>query len=172
VTGMNDQSTTTQFQILCVCTGNICRSPTAEAVLKQRFGKAALDIMIDSAGTHGYHIGAAPDQRSQHAGQVRGYDFTGQRARQLTADDFDLFDLILAMDQGHLNILKQQQPGNSRAEIRLMLSFLPPDHRDADTDDVPDPYYGGTGGFEHVLDLIEAAADGVINDVLSRLKQN
>ena len=125
---MSIQSLTPAFRILCVCTGNICRSPTAEAVLRQRFDAAGLDVAIDSAGTHGYHIGSGPDRRSQQAGKSRGYDFTGQRARQVEAADFDRFDLILAMDQGHFDSLIRQKLDNSRAEIALMLSFLPPDH--------------------------------------------
>ncbi len=166
---MSKQSPATTFRILCVCTGNICRSPTAEAVLRQRFDAAGLDVAIDSAGTHGYHIGSGPDRRSQQAGKSRGYDFTGQRARQVEAADFDRFDLILAMDQGHFDSLMRQKLDNSRAEIALMLSFLPPDHDFGAGLDVPDPYYGSEGGFEHVLDLIEAAADGIILDIRSRL---
>ncbi|HCI47811.1 MAG TPA: protein-tyrosine-phosphatase [Rhodospirillaceae bacterium] len=169
---MSIQSLTPAFRILCVCTGNICRSPTAEAVLRQRFDAAGLDVAIDSAGTHGYHIGSGPDRRSQQAGKSRGYDFTGQRARQVEAADFDRFDLILAMDQGHFDSLIRQKLDNSRAEIALMLSFLPPDHDFGTGLDVPDPYYGSEGGFEHVLDLIEAAADGLVLDIRSRLNPN
>lgn len=169
---MSKQSPATTFRILCVCTGNICRSPTAEAVLRQRFDAAGLDVAIDSAGTHGYHIGSGPDRRSQQAGKSRGYDFTGQRARQVEAADFDRFDLILAMDQGHFDSLIRQKLDNSRAEIALMLSFLPPDHDFGTGLDVPDPYYGSEGGFEHVLDLIEAAADGLVLDIRSRLNPN
>lgn len=169
---MSIQSPTTAFRILCVCTGNICRSPTAEAVLRQRFDAAGLDVAIDSAGTHGYHIGSSPDRRSQQTGKSRGYDFSGQRARQVEAADFDRFDLILAMDQGHFDSLIRQKLDNSRAEIALMLSFLPPDHDFGTGLDVPDPYYGSEGGFEHVLDLIEAAADGLVLDIRSRLNPN
>ena len=169
---MSIQSLTPAFRILCVCTGNICRSPTAEAVLRQRFDAAGLDVAIDSAGTHGYHIGSGPDRRSQQAGKSRGYDFTGQRARQVEAADFDRFDLILAMDQGHFDSLIRQKLDNSRAEIALMLSFLPPDHDFGTGLDVPDPYSGSEGGFEHVLDLIEAAADGLVLDIRSRLNPN
>ena len=163
------------FRILCVCTGNICRSPTAEAVLRHKFAAAGLaqKVAIDSAGTHGYHVGDGPDPRSQAAGEERGYDFSGQTARKLTVEDYDAFDLILAMDRGHLSIMEQQKPGQSRAELIMMRAFSPPEHQDANQPlDVPDPYYGAAQGFEEVLDLIEAAADGVVADVASRLKTN
>lgn len=163
------------FRILCVCTGNICRSPTAEAVLRQKFQQAGLsnNVEIDSAGTHGYHIGASPDPRSKAAGIARGYDFTGQAARKLEAQDYEHFDLILAMDQGHMAIMEQQKPGNSRAELMMMRAFSPPDQQSTGQPaDVPDPYYGADRGFDEVLDLIEAAADGVVADVASRLKKD
>lgn len=161
------------FRILCVCTGNICRSPTAEAVLRQKFALAGLEgqVEIDSAGTHGYHIGDRPDPRSQRAGEARGYNFHGQRARQLQPQDYDDFDLILAMDRGHLAIMQHQKPATSRAELILIGAFSPPEHQHTNQPaDVPDPYYGSADGFNEVLDLIEAAADGVVADVASRLK--
>ncbi|MEO0394067.1 MAG: low molecular weight protein-tyrosine-phosphatase, partial [Pseudomonadota bacterium] len=159
----------------CVCTGNICRSPTAEAVLRQKFSTAGLtdQVTIDSAGTHGYHIGDAPDPRSQAAGQARGYDFRGQQARKLTAGDYDHFDLILAMDAGHLSMMEAAKPANSRARLAMMRAFGPPHTCGSDqAADVPDPYYGGTQGFDHVLDLIEQAADGLVRDVASQLKNH
>ena len=161
------------FRILCVCTGNICRSPTAEAVLRHKFTAAGLgqQVVIDSAGTHGYHIGDSPDPRSRAVGEARGYDFTGQAARKLSAQDYHDFDLILAMDRGHLSIMEQQKPANSRAELIMMRAFSPPEHQHPNQpQDVPDPYYGAAQGFDEVLDLIEAAADGVVADVASRLK--
>ena len=165
--------TSSRFRILCVCTGNICRSPTAEAVLRQKFSAAGLSdrVTVDSAGTHGYHIGASPDPRSQAAGHARGYDFTGQSARKLTPQDYDRFDLILAMDQEHMTIMTDARPGNSRARLVMMRAFgatgTEQPQRPAD---VPDPYYGGSQGFEQVLDMIEEAADGVVADVASQLK--
>ena len=134
--------------VLFVCLGNICRSPTAEAVFRARAGES--DIKIDSAGTAAWHVGNPPDPRSRAEGERRGYSFEGQAARKVTAADFHDFDFILAMDRSNLNDLKAIKAENSTAMLSL---FLP------DGSDVPDPYYGGPDGFARVVDLIEMAAD-------------
>ncbi|MFC6440194.1 low molecular weight protein-tyrosine-phosphatase [Bowmanella sp. JS7-9] len=143
--------------VLFVCLGNICRSPTAEAVFTHKARDAGLKLDIDSAGTQGYHRGAKPDPRSAEAGQRRGYDFSGLHARRVEDNDFHRFDLILAMDQQNFDDLMRKCPPDHQHKIRLFLSFA-----DAEEQHVPDPYYGGTGGFEYVLDLIEQASDGLI----------
>ncbi len=151
-------------RVLFVCTGNICRSPTAEGVFRRAVEAAGLAGVIetDSAGTHGYHIGAAPDPRSIAAARGRGVDLSGLRARKVTAGDFDCFDLILAMDEGHHRHLKAMYPPGARAKLALFLDFHPsPSGRD-----VPDPYYGNAAGFEDVLDLIEAAMPQLLNKVV------
>ena len=142
--------------ILFVCTGNICRSPTAEAVLRHLAAEEGLELHIASAGIGDWHVGCAPDERAQHHAKRRGYDLSALRARQVTARDFEDFDLILAMDRGHLRALERLAPPAERHKLRL---FLP-------GRDVPDPYYGGPQGFEHVLDLVEAAC----RDLLRELK--
>ena len=134
--------------VLFVCLGNICRSPTAEAVFRARAEEA--DIQIDSAGTGAWHVGNPPDPRSRAEGERRGYSFAGQAARKVRVEDFREFDFILAMDNSNLNDLKAIRPHNSTAMLSL---FLP------DGSDVPDPYYGGPDGFAKVVDLIEMAAD-------------
>ncbi|MEM9971036.1 MAG: low molecular weight protein-tyrosine-phosphatase [Pseudomonadota bacterium] len=141
------------MRILAVCLGNICRSPTAEAVLRAQVPGAE----IDSAGTSNWHIGDAPYPPAVEAAAARGYDLTPLRARQVTAEDFHRFDLILAMDAKNLSDLQAMRPSGARAEVRLMLSYAPV----AGQTDVPDPYY--TRDFEGALDLIEAAADGLKN---------
>jgi protein-tyrosine phosphatase len=142
--------------VLFVCTGNICRSPTAEAVLRHQAEKAGIELHIESAGLGRWHIGCAPDERSQHHAKGRGYDLSRLRARQVEPFDFERFDVILAMDRGHLRALQRMAPEKHRAKVRL---FVP-------ERDVPDPYYGGPEGFEEVLDLVEAAC----RDLLQELK--
>lgn len=144
--------------ILFVCLGNICRSPTAEAVFRTRAAAAGLDVAIDSAGTGAWHVGAMPDERAQAAGLARGYDLTPIRARQVVVDDYETFDLVLAMDHDNLATLKSRAPTDRHERIRLFLEFAP----EAGLNAVPDPYYGGDDGFEEVLDLIETASDGLI----------
>jgi len=146
-----------KLSVLVVCTGNICRSPTGEAVLRHRVEQRGLAdrIEVASAGTHDYHVGECPDRRSIKHASTRGYDLSALRASQVSRDDFDAHDYILAMDRGHLRILKSLAPANPRARLGLFL--------DASAKwkgaDVPDPYYGGVEGFERVLDMVEEAAE-------------
>jgi protein-tyrosine phosphatase len=147
-------------RILFVCLGNICRSPTAEGVLRHLLAQRApgLEVEVDSAGTADYHIGAAPDLRSQSAALRRGIDISGLRARQVAKADFTRFDLILAMDGQNLSALQAMKPKASRAAIKLFLEYAP----GSGVLEVPDPYYGDAGGFEQVLDLTSAASLGLI----------
>lgn len=150
-------------RILMICMGNICRSPTAEGVLRhlvEQHGLSSL-IEVESAGTHGYHVGESPDRRAQQAALKRGYDLSALRARKVTREDFEKFDLVLAMDRENLANLLEICPPSERLKVRLFLSYA----EDADVDEVPDPYYGGPAGFERVLDLVERAAQGVIKVV-------
>ncbi|HEX7048250.1 MAG TPA: low molecular weight protein-tyrosine-phosphatase [Gammaproteobacteria bacterium] len=145
--------------ILFVCMGNICRSPTAEGVFRRLLEAQGdgLQVEIDSAGTHSYHTGSAPDRRAQAAALRRGIDLSTQRARQVVVEDFERFDLVLAMDEDNLAILHAQCPPQRRDRVRLFLEYGTVGERN-----VPDPYYGGDNGFEHVLDLIEDAARGLL----------
>jgi protein-tyrosine phosphatase len=147
--------------ILFVCLGNICRSPTAEAVFREMLKDHApqLKVEIDSAGTADYHVGEPPDLRSQSAAQRRGIDMSGLRARQITTGDFARFDLILAMDGENLRALLALRPAHSRAQLRLFLEYAP----QADRREVPDPYYRDSSAFEEVLDLSFAASRGLIS---------
>ncbi len=151
------------IKVLFVCMGNICRSPTAEAVLRhkaERMGMAD-HMLIDSAGTHAYHIDEAPDQRAQKAAKQRGYDLSCLRGRQVCAKDFREFDYILAMDSENLALLRDRCPRESAHKLRLYMSYAPRHRIDA----VPDPYYGGSQGFERVLDMVEDAAIGFLDEM-------
>lgn len=147
-------------RILMVCLGNICRSPTAEGVLRHLAAKEAphLAIEVDSAGTGDYHLGAPPDPRSRRAALRRGVDIGGLRARQVTQQDFSRFDLILAMDRENLRDLQAMRPAGSSAALKLLLDFVP----GSAMREVPDPYYGDADAFEKVLDLTEAGARGLL----------
>jgi protein-tyrosine phosphatase len=147
-------------RVLFVCTGNICRSPTAEGILRKLVADAGLErsIAVDSAGTHGYHVGEAPDFRATAHARRRGYDLSGLRARRFASKDFEAFDLIIAMDREHHELLARLAPREATHKLRMMLEFA----RRADREDVPDPYYGGPDGFELVLDLLEDAATGLL----------
>ena len=145
-----------ELAVLVVCTGNICRSPTGEGVLRHVVSERGLAgrIRVASAGTHDYHVGDPPDPRTVKHATKRGYDLSGQRAMQVTKEDFASFDYILAMDRGHLRILKQMQPPGSRAKLGLFLEAS----GKWKGEDVPDPYYGPGAGFDLVLDMVEEAA--------------
>ena len=155
--------------ILMVCMGNICRSPTAEGVMQHRLQQAGLAglVRVDSAGTHAYHIGEAPDPRSCQAARKRGYDLSVQRARQVSVADFEHFDLILAADQRNMAALKALCPPAAHARLDFILAPL----GDARLLEVPDPYYGGAQGFDTVLDLIEQACDGWVAQLRQELNQ-
>jgi len=147
-------------RILFVCLGNICRSPMAEGVFRRVVEEEGLKdrFEIDSAGLGDWHIGQAPDHRAQKAANSRGIDISGQCARQVVDEDFDRFDLLLVMDRSNFAELKARAPAYARAKIRPFLDFAP----HAGTKDVPDPFFGGAEGFDHALDLIEAAAHGLL----------
>ncbi|MFO7546179.1 MAG: low molecular weight protein-tyrosine-phosphatase [Trueperaceae bacterium] len=180
--------------VLFVCMGNICRSPTAEGVFRRKVREAGLEdrVIVDSAGTHGYHVGAPPDARAQETAARRGYDLSRLRGRMFDADDCQRFDYVLAMDRGNYNRIVQtcRSGGGHRghgagtghgrgdheagqgapardgtANVRMFLEFAPYLRER----EVPDPYAGSDDGFEYVLDLIEAAADGLLEDVRQRL---
>ncbi|NVK42857.1 MAG: low molecular weight phosphotyrosine protein phosphatase [Oceanospirillaceae bacterium] len=146
-------------RILLVCLGNICRSPTAHGVLEHRLNEAALDVFVDSAGTAAYHVGNPPDHRATAAAQRRGIRLDHLRARQVATDDFERFDLVLAMDRENLEDLLALCPIEHRGKVRLFQEFA---GERAVLREVPDPYYGGDDGFEQVLDLVEVATEGLI----------
>lgn len=147
--------------VLFVCMGNICRSPTAEGVFRHLLKEAGdFVVEVDSAGTHAYHVGSAPDHRSQAAALRRQLDLSSQRARQVAAEDFERFDLLLAMDEDNYEILQSRCPPQHQRKVRLFLEYGSMGERN-----VPDPYYGGDTGFEHVLDLIEDAARGLLAEL-------
>jgi protein-tyrosine phosphatase len=152
------------MRLLFVCMGNICRSPSAEGVFRRVLAERApqLTIEIDSAGTHDYHVGNPPDRRAIEAARRRGIDLSQLRARQVSAEDFERYDLILVMDEENLDELRRRAPARYHDRIRLLMEFAP----EASSRHVPDPYYGGATGFEEVLDLLEEAAEGLLRDLL------
>lgn len=153
-------------KVLFVCMGNICRSPTAEAVLRHEAERMGMGdrIFIDSAGTHAYHVDQSPDQRAQHAAKRRGYDLSRLRGRQVCAEDFREFDYILAMDAENLALLKERCPREFAHKLRLYMTYA----RRYRIGAVPDPYYGGSQGFEQVLDMVEDAAGGFLDAIGTR----
>lgn len=155
------------FRILMVCMGNICRSPTAEGVLRQllKVNRLGDVVEVDSAGTHGYHVGEAPDQRTQRAAKLRGYNLSQMRARKVAHQDLDYFDLILAMDKTNLDNLRRMAPPEIHGKIKLFMDYA----KNFDDDEVPDPYYGLGHNFDLVLDMVEDAALGLIDDLKRRL---
>lgn len=157
--------------VLFVCSGNICRSPTAQGVFRDLVARAGLDdvIRVESCGTHGLHAGEAPDPRAQDAARRRGYRIDDLRARELRRGDFQRFDYMVAMDRGHLQELKRRKPAGAAApELALLLDYAPRDSVPAGVRDIPDPYYGGRRGFEDVMTLIDAGARGVMTALCRR----
>ncbi len=157
------------FKVLFVCTGNICRSPTTAAVFRHKVAEAGLEqhVLFDSAGTHGFHVGEAPDVRAQQAAKKRGYDMADTHARQINPDDFARYDLILVMDWDNHALLQQKAGRQYHHKIKLLMSFAT-EHESAV---VPDPYYGGADGFEVVLDYVEDATTNLLDFVRRRMAQ-
>ncbi|MCC6657676.1 MAG: low molecular weight phosphotyrosine protein phosphatase [Rhodocyclaceae bacterium] len=153
-------------RILFVCMGNICRSPTAEGVLNKIIVNNKLEsiVNVDSAATHGYHIGEPPDPRSCAAALRRGIDLSVQRARKVAPEDFERFDLLLAMDRDNLALLKRGARPEHHAKLGLFMRYA----TRFQVDEVPDPYYGGEQGFELVLDMAEDAGQGLIRSLLGK----
>lgn len=149
-------------KVLFVCMGNICRSPTAEAVFRKLVSQAgqASDWLIDSAGTHAYHVGNPPDKRSQRAAKLRGYAMESIRARQVEAADFKRFDWIVAMDSSNHQLLAAQRPEAAVAQLDMMMNFASQEKWRGS--DVPDPYYGGEDGFDEVIDRLEDSCRGFL----------
>jgi protein-tyrosine phosphatase len=154
------------YRVLLVCMGNICRSPTAEGVLRKYLQDNMLAefVEVDSAGTHGYHVGEAPDSRTQRAAAARGYNLSQLRARKVAAQDIDYFDLILAMDRSNLDNLRRMAPPEAHKRLRLFMEYA----RNFDDDEVPDPYYGLGHAFDLVLDMIEDGAQGLVDELRQR----
>ncbi|MGN0921368.1 MAG: low molecular weight protein-tyrosine-phosphatase [Cellvibrio sp.] len=152
-------------KVLFVCLGNICRSPTAEGIFRKKVDDLGLShlIQIDSAGTADWHTGKAPDSRSIAFAKRRGYDLSRLRARQVKVDDFHEFDYILAMDNENLANLNAIKPKDFNGKLGLFLEY----GKDVDVSEVPDPYYGGDEGFDYVVDLIEAASAGLLEELTS-----
>lgn len=152
-----------QVNVLFICMGNICRSPTAHAVFRQLVRTEGLSqqIDIDSAGTHAYHIGNPPDTRSMQTAKTRGIDMSDLRARQVDVGDFYQYDYLVAMDDYNMSLLVEMAPAEMKHKLSLFLSFAP----QLNEREVPDPYYGGPAGFELVFDMVEAASLGLLNDI-------
>ena len=157
------------YRVLLVCMGNICRSPTAEGVLRCLIKNNNLGdkVEVDSAGTHGYHVGEAPDSRTQRAAAVRGYNLSQLRARKVARQDLDYFDLILAMDKSNLDNLRRLATPEQQERIKLFMDYA----RSFDDDEVPDPYYGLGHGFDLVLDMVEDASLGLIEEIEQKLRR-
>ncbi|MGB1008316.1 MAG: low molecular weight protein-tyrosine-phosphatase [Thiolinea sp.] len=155
-----------KINVLFVCMGNICRSPTAQGVFTNTVVSCGLQerIHIDSAGTHAYHIGESPDARSQVAALERNIDLSSQRARQVKEVDFERFHYVLAMDEGNLSTLKRQAKAGQQGRIQLFMGFA----ERWNEREVPDPYYGGDRGFERVLDMVEDAAEGLLRHLVQQ----
>jgi protein-tyrosine phosphatase len=161
------------MRVLFVCMGNICRSPTAEGVFARLLRERApeLDVEVDSAATHDYHVGSPPDPRAIAAAARRGVDLRALRARLIDEEDFARFDLIVAMDRLNRALLLERSPAAYHDRVRLLMEFASAASDDGDDLDVPDPYYGGLVGFERVLDLVEQAAAGLLQEIRSRAQR-
>lgn len=159
-----------KVRVLMVCMGNICRSPLAHGVFERMVEEEGLShlIEVDSSGTHSWHVGNTPDPRSQEVAMRHGLDLNYQRARKVTADDIDTFDYILAMDGDNLAILQDlARSEESQSKVSLFLDFA----ENVDLREVPDPYYGGEQGFDHVYELVEAASIGLLQSINQRLQK-
>jgi protein-tyrosine phosphatase len=158
-----------RLSVLFVCMGNICRSPTAEGVFRKIVADAGMSdlIHIESAGTHAYHAGASPDHRAQQAAERRGVTLSHIRARRVSDEDFEAFDYILVMDRHNLEELQQRVPEQHKHKVRLFLDFA----GSPQTDEVPDPYYGGAAGFELVLDLVEQASERLLRRLRTSMRR-
>lgn len=155
------------YSVLFVCMGNICRSPTAEGVFRRQLKMTKLDrlVSVDSAGTHAYHIGEAPDLRAQRAAAGRGYDLSGIRARKIVVQDMSHFDLVLAMDRKCLEAIRLICPPEYVERLALFMDYA----QKFSEDEVPDPYYGAGDGFERVLDMVEDASTGLLDAIKKRI---
>ncbi|MFT7533589.1 MAG: protein-tyrosine phosphatase [Gammaproteobacteria bacterium] len=151
------------IKVLFVCLGNICRSPTSEGFFQNLLAIHKLEetIMVDSAGTGNWHIGNPPDARAQQVASSRGVDLSKLKARQVAVHDFEEFDYIIAMDRGNLDHLLSMCPSQHQSKVSLFLDYTD----QFDVDEVPDPYYGGDGGFDQVLDMIESASTGLLEKI-------
>lgn len=151
------------IKVLFVCMGNICRSPTAEGVFRKLLEQRRLDgrIEVDSAGTHGYHVGESPDPRTQRAAATRGYDLSTIRARKVTPADLEYFNFVLAMDKNNLEVLRTLCPPELSGRLDLFMRYSP----NFDDDEVPDPFYGLGHGFDLVIDMVEDAAKGLLDEL-------
>lgn len=157
------------YRVLLVCMGNICRSPTAEGVLRKYITNNRLGdrVEVDSAGTHGYHVGEAPDSRTQRAAAMRGYNLSQLRARKVAYQDLEYFDLILAMDRSNLDNLRRMALPEQFDKIRLFMDYA----SHFEDDEVPDPYYGLGHGFDLVLDMVEDAAQGLVEELKKKFEE-
>jgi protein-tyrosine phosphatase len=164
---MSTSDVPARLSVLFVCTGNICRSPTAEAVFSAVAHQRGWGtrVHVDSAGIQGWHAGEPPDERSQDHARKRGYELSAQRARAVRPDDFQRFDVLVAMDRSHLRELQQRCPSDLRHKLCLLPADVLPGHVE-----VPDPYYGGPDGFDHVLDLLEAGCSRLAENLEARLR--
>jgi protein-tyrosine phosphatase len=153
-------------KVMFVCMGNICRSPTAHGVFRKLVQDEGYldDIYIESSGTHAYHVGESPDQRAQHTAWGRGIDLSDLRAQKVKFSDFENFDYILAMDHDNYAILVSACPERHRHKLHMFLDFAD----DVIRKEVPDPYYGGAGGFDQVFDLVEAGSRGLLDDIIHK----
>lgn len=160
---MNDHA---PVRVLFVCMGNICRSPTAHGVFRTQVRHAGLEsrIQVESAGTHGFHVGVPPDRRAVEAARARGHDLSGVRARQVEPADLEGSDYVLAMDRANLEVLQAMARGRDVTRPELLLDFV----QDIPEREVPDPYYGTVNGFERVLDLVEAGCAGLLEEIRRR----